>query len=137
MAFAKALGLYWSGKVGTFKHSGDVAHYQIRTRSENDYDLLIRPKDLEKHANAVFVLVIWGGSQIQSDWLGCGDKTPSRTSMLNDTATGHWPGLCLRAICTTSQALMIYRRRHDVRRKHNRGHESITKTDKRPSHALL
>lgn len=58
MAFAKATGMYWSGKVGTFQIGGDVRKYQIRTRSEADHDLLIRPKDMEKHANAIFVLVI-------------------------------------------------------------------------------
>lgn len=45
MALAKALGLYWNGSVNTFKMGGDVGNFQVRTRSQHNYELLIRPDD--------------------------------------------------------------------------------------------
>lgn len=54
MAVAKLLGLYWSGSVNTFRVGGDVANLQVRTRSKDDYDLLVRHCDRD---GDVFVLV--------------------------------------------------------------------------------
>lgn len=53
MAAAKALGLYWSGSVDTFKLP-DVGTLQIRTRSRDNYDLIVRPGDADDEA---FLLV--------------------------------------------------------------------------------
>ncbi len=55
LALAKWLGRYWDGSVNTFQSGGDVGEIQVRTRSKEDYDLLVRPGDKE---DAVFVLVI-------------------------------------------------------------------------------
>lgn len=54
MAFAKALGRYWSGSVNTFKDGGDVGDVQIRTRSRHDYDLIVRDRDRDED---YFILV--------------------------------------------------------------------------------
>ena len=53
-AAAKALNVYWSGSQGTFKTGGDVYTYQIRTRSDHTYDLIVRDDDAD---DAVFILV--------------------------------------------------------------------------------
>lgn len=55
LAFAKATGRFWNGSINTFKSGGDVGRVQIRTRSKQDYDLLIRPDDADLDA---FVLVV-------------------------------------------------------------------------------
>lgn len=55
MAFAKATGRYWSGSVNTFKIGGDVGAIQVRTRSREDYDLIVRDDDRDED---IFVLVI-------------------------------------------------------------------------------
>jgi len=54
MAVAKGLGLYWDASVDTFKGSPDLPGIQVRTRSRDDYDLIVRPDDPD---NEVFVLV--------------------------------------------------------------------------------
>lgn len=51
MAFAKAMGWYWDGGVNTFKRP-DVGQVQVRTRSKDDYELIIRKKEF-----GVYVLV--------------------------------------------------------------------------------
>lgn len=53
MAVAKALGIYWDGSVNTFKRP-DVASLQVRTRSEDWHDILVRPGDGD---DDIFVLV--------------------------------------------------------------------------------
>lgn len=53
LAVAKVLGLYWGGDVCTFK-APDVGGVQVRTRSRDDYDLIVRPGDAD---DEVFVLV--------------------------------------------------------------------------------
>lgn len=55
LAFAKATNRYWSGPVNTFKEGGDVGSIQVRTRSRDDYDLIVRPNDRDQD---VFVLVL-------------------------------------------------------------------------------
>jgi hypothetical protein len=45
MALAKALGIYWNGSVNTFKAGGDVGNHQVRTRSKDTYDLIVRHDD--------------------------------------------------------------------------------------------
>lgn len=54
LAVAKALNLYWSGSVDTFKVGGDVGSLQVRTRSRSDYDLIVRAADRD---GDLFVLV--------------------------------------------------------------------------------
>jgi hypothetical protein len=55
MAVAKAMKMFWSASVGTFKEGGDVGCLQVRTRSRIDYDLFVRPRD---DPDSIFVLVI-------------------------------------------------------------------------------
>lgn len=51
---AKALGIYWGGTVNTFKNIPDVGKLEVRTRSKNDYDLIVREND---DSNSIYVLV--------------------------------------------------------------------------------
>lgn len=55
LAFAKATNRYWGGSVNTFKVGGDVGDIQVRTRSRDDYELLVRDDDRDEDC---FVLVI-------------------------------------------------------------------------------
>jgi hypothetical protein len=48
MAFAKSMGLYWNGSVNTFKQGGDVGRHQVRTRSKDTYDLIVRYDDRDE-----------------------------------------------------------------------------------------
>jgi len=54
LAVAKCLGLYWSGSIDTFKVGGDVGKLQVRTRSKQYYDLIVRPDD---RSADIFILV--------------------------------------------------------------------------------
>lgn len=54
MAAAKATGVYWTPTVDTFRKGGDVGQWQVRTRSRDDYDLIVRDADAD---DAVFILV--------------------------------------------------------------------------------
>lgn len=53
-AAAKALDIYWNGSVNTFKTGGDVGPYQVRTRSDHTFDLIVREDDAD---DRVFILV--------------------------------------------------------------------------------
>lgn len=55
LAYAKATGQFWSGSVNTFRQGGDVGLTQVRTRSRDDYDLIVRERDND---DSVFVLVV-------------------------------------------------------------------------------
>lgn len=67
VAVAKVTGKYWGGSVNTFKSGGDIdsTGWEVRTRSDHDYDLIVRESDPD---GRVFVLVtgqspsyrIWG-----------------------------------------------------------------------------
>jgi hypothetical protein len=77
MAAAKALGRYWQMPVSTFKKGGDVGELQIRTRSQHNYDLIVRDDDRD---GDLFVLVtgriprfavhgwIRGGDAKRAEW---------------------------------------------------------------------
>lgn len=54
LAVSKALGRHWGATINTFKSGDDVAGLQVRTRSKDDYDLIIRDDDADEW---VFVLV--------------------------------------------------------------------------------
>lgn len=56
VAVAKAMGRYWGGSVNTFKSGGDIdsTGWEVRTRSDHDYDLIIRDDDNDER---VFILV--------------------------------------------------------------------------------
>ena len=54
LAVAKALGVHWSGSVNTFKLGGDVGSFQVRTRSQSDYELIVRDDDRDEDT---FILV--------------------------------------------------------------------------------
>lgn len=53
LAVARALSIYWDGSLDTFK-ADDLPGLQIRTRSKDYYELLVRPGDDE---SAKWVLV--------------------------------------------------------------------------------
>lgn len=55
MAFAKALGAYWSGSVNTFKDADIGTDIQVRWRSKAYYDLIVRPSDSD---DDIFALVL-------------------------------------------------------------------------------
>lgn len=65
MAAAKALGVYFDATVGTFKSRPDLEGIEVRTRTNHDWDLLVRDND---DPEAVFLLVtgdtrafkVWG-----------------------------------------------------------------------------
>lgn len=65
MAVAKALGRYWDGSINTFKSGGDVGEVQVRTRSKDHYELIVRKDDPD---DSYFILVtgtapaykVWG-----------------------------------------------------------------------------
>ena len=54
MAFARVMGWYYSCSVNTFKNGGDVGAIQVRTRSQHDYELIVRVDDRDDDQ---FVLV--------------------------------------------------------------------------------
>lgn len=54
MALAKAMNWYWGGTVNTFKHGGDVGNVQVRTRTRDHYELIVRDNDRD---DDVFYLV--------------------------------------------------------------------------------
>ena len=54
LAVAKAMGRYWNGGVDTFKAPDLSGSIQIRTRSNADYDLIVRPNDADED---LFILV--------------------------------------------------------------------------------
>lgn len=54
MAVAKALGIYWAGSANTFKRERDVGKWEVRTRSKDYYDLIVRADD---DNNNVYILV--------------------------------------------------------------------------------
>lgn len=45
LAVCKAMNWYWSASVDTFKHGADAGIVQVRTRSQHDYDLIVREDD--------------------------------------------------------------------------------------------
>lgn len=53
LSLAKHLGVYWDGSVNTFKKP-DLPGIQVRTRSRDDYDLIVRKGDRD---DEIFVLV--------------------------------------------------------------------------------
>jgi hypothetical protein len=57
LAFAKATGRYWSGSVDTFRVGGDVGLIQVRARSRDGFELIVRDGDRGEDA---FVLVTGG-----------------------------------------------------------------------------
>lgn len=54
IAVAKVLGKYWGGTVNTFKSEGDVGKLEVRTRSKDYYDLIVRDNDKD---DSIFILV--------------------------------------------------------------------------------
>jgi len=71
VAAAKALGRYWSASVNTFKAGYDVDGIQIRTRSQDHYDLIIRAND---PSDAIFVLVTGASPNFKvHGWILAGD----------------------------------------------------------------
>ncbi len=54
MAAAKAMNRYYSGSINTFRE-GDVGKLQVRTRSKDGYELIVRQNDRD---DDYFVLVV-------------------------------------------------------------------------------
>ena len=80
MATAKVIDHYWDAPLNTFKdpHFGDVGPYEVRRRSRQDYDALIRKDDADDKVHiAVFGCApwfrvagwIWGHEAKQPEWL--------------------------------------------------------------------
>lgn len=55
IAVAKALGVYWPPSVGTFKAPDLGSEVQVRTRTNDKHDLIIRPEDSD---DDFFVLAV-------------------------------------------------------------------------------
>jgi hypothetical protein len=55
LAYCKWAGIYFYPTIDTFKNGGDVGELQIRTRSEDSYDLIVREKDRD---DDIFILVV-------------------------------------------------------------------------------
>jgi len=55
MAFAKAMNYYFNATINTYKTGYDVHKMQVRTRTKDHYDLLVRDND---NNNDIFVLVL-------------------------------------------------------------------------------
>jgi hypothetical protein len=53
MAVARYLGVYYNGNIGNLRAS-DAGRVQVRTRSRDNYDLIVHPEDND---NVPFVLV--------------------------------------------------------------------------------
>jgi hypothetical protein len=53
-AVGKALDIHWGGSVNTFKRGGDVGHFQVRYRSQEHYQLIVRADDRDED---IFILV--------------------------------------------------------------------------------
>lgn len=66
VAVAKVMGKYWGGSVNSFKSGGDIdsTGWEVRTRSREEYDLIIRDTDPD---GRVFILVT-GKSPDYSVW---------------------------------------------------------------------
>ena len=47
IAVSKAMGKYWGGSINTFKEGGDIdgTGWEVRTRSKQGYDLILRDDD--------------------------------------------------------------------------------------------
>lgn len=88
MVVAKALDIYWSGSVDTFRGASDIAgRIEVKTRSRDEYELLVRPDDPDDSA---FVLVVgrapryrivgwlYGREAKRPEWLaGHGGRPPA------------------------------------------------------------
>jgi len=67
MAAAKALGIYYGGSVNTFRTQADVGSLEIRTRSKDSYELLVRPDDKDQ---AIYVHVTGSNTKFKvHGWL--------------------------------------------------------------------
>lgn len=55
IAVAKVLNVFWNGSINTYKQLGDVSGLEVRTRSDLNYDLIIRDGD---NSEAIYVLVV-------------------------------------------------------------------------------
>lgn len=78
MAVAKALGIFWSASIGTYRNGADVGLWQVRTRRKDFYQLLVRPSDPDdvrfyhvKGRSPSFEIVGWmlGKDAKRSEWL--------------------------------------------------------------------
>ena len=47
LAVARALGRHWGGSINSFKSGDDVNGLQVRTRSNHDYELILRDDDAD------------------------------------------------------------------------------------------
>jgi hypothetical protein len=77
MALAKYLGLYWSGKGRYRAHDvggvgpGSPLGYEVRTRSREDYDLILHPEDPDDRI--VWLVVGKSGAYTVKGWIKAGD----------------------------------------------------------------
>ena len=89
MAAAKAINAYWDAPLNTFNSPsrGDVGPYEVRRRSRQDYEVLIRPGDADSKVHiAVFGCAprfriagwLFGYEAKKDEWLqGHADRDPA------------------------------------------------------------
>lgn len=86
-AVAHALGRPWDASVNTFKSRPDVGPVEVRTRSRDDYELIVRVDDRD---DSPYVLVVgraptyrvvgwcWGHEAKRPEWVRThGDRPPA------------------------------------------------------------
>jgi hypothetical protein len=73
---AKALGRNWNGSINTYKVGGDVGPAQVRTRSDHEAKLIVRPRD---RSTDYFVLVTgWAPTYHVHGWMLGADAKQER-----------------------------------------------------------
>lgn len=71
LAAAKAVGRYWPASVNTFRGEADIPGAEVRTRSRDYYDLIVREDDEDDKA---FVLVVGSMPNYRvCGWIAAGD----------------------------------------------------------------
>jgi hypothetical protein len=102
MAVAKAFGVYWNPTVNTYQDGGDVGdEWQVRTRSRDDYELYVRPRDLEKKADKPFILVTGAAPRFRIvGWMIGKDAKRDKWWQMHGGKPGAWfvPQSCLRPL---------------------------------------
>ena len=68
MAVAKLLGCYWNGSINTFKGQDLPGKIQVKTRSDDRYELFVRPDDAD---DSRFVLAVGKAPRFHvRGWIG-------------------------------------------------------------------
>lgn len=108
IALCKALGIYWPATVNSFGKADALRDVQIRTRSRNDYDLIVRDGD-KPHERFVLVTGLHGNYMIRGWILGAEAMQPQYRATHGDREEAYFvPAIALSSIKTMlSQSLPI------------------------------